>query len=353
MRHGACVAGFLLFLLMLSCGGKAASIQLPDDLKNAPVYRDSFLQFELSPPGEMERISTPEENTTVFAVDRQRKISFIRRHTSLSFEEFLHDFETRVLAPQFASGLVRPYGLGEIYYAEPQARLYGIESIPREGQEGDLSLILVAQKGKTFLLTAYEKFGLDDLGTYRSAAVRIAGTFRMDDSARLLTDAEVDALKACKLIVRMGFGGIRRGTARLFQTCSALNPYFDSYYIYWAEALRLGGEEEASIAPLEQGAGLFPGNATLINNQAWYLLTFADKSLRDYGRALALAEKAVELSDRQSASILHTLAQAYLETGDAVRAMEILEECRKLGPMDRETEKAVRELELRIFRMRT
>jgi len=294
----------------------------------------------------------------------------------MDFDAFIKDFESRVLTPQFLNSAASIFDVGPVRYGEAKAKIYGVRSLaganpPAAGPSGDssggpetgnggpdaavpqLSFILVVQKGNTFLIVACEGFAETETDVYRRTARIIARSLQVQDSARLYSPLEADALKACKLITRLGFGGLRRDVSPLLKVCINMHPYFDGYYSFLAETDRLNGHEAESITDLDKGLSVFPANATLINNQAWYLLTFQDQKLRDYPRALELSKKAVELTGRQSAALLHTLAQAYVETGDITAALKVLDECKALDRQDPATQKAVHELEVRINRMRT
>jgi len=61
-------------------------------------------------------------------------------------------------------------------------------------------------------------------------------------------------------------------------------------------------------------------HATSMNNLAWLLVTAPDKNLKDPGRALILAEKAVGLE--RSPAFLDTLAEAYWANGFKEKAIE-------------------------------
>ena len=62
-----------------------------------------------------------------------------------------------------------------------------------------------------------------------------------------------------------------------------------------------------------------------LNNLAWLLATCPDDNVRNGRRAVTLAEKAVELTERKNATYLDTLAAAYAEArrfDDAVRVQQ-------------------------------
>ncbi len=65
-----------------------------------------------------------------------------------------------------------------------------------------------------------------------------------------------------------------------------------------------------------------PQNIDALDNLAWMLATSPQASLRDGAKALALAQKAVQLDGAENPLLLRTLAAAYAETGQYARAVE-------------------------------
>jgi Flp pilus assembly protein TadD len=78
--------------------------------------------------------------------------------------------------------------------------------------------------------------------------------------------------------------------------------------------LRQGLIKEA-IAHYETASGLAPNDPHCRNNIAWVLATSSDESIRDGGKAVALAQEAVALSGGREPQFLRTLAAAYAESG--------------------------------------
>jgi tetratricopeptide (TPR) repeat protein len=78
--------------------------------------------------------------------------------------------------------------------------------------------------------------------------------------------------------------------------------------------LRQGLIKEA-IAHYETASGLAPNDPHSRNNIAWVLATSSDESIRDGGKAVALAQQAVALSGGREPQFLRTLAAAYAESG--------------------------------------
>lgn len=85
-----------------------------------------------------------------------------------------------------------------------------------------------------------------------------------------------------------------------------------------------------------EAAGRLPRNAHAycMNNYAWVLLTTPHRSLRDPGKALKLASKAVAESGRKEPAYLDTLAEAYFQEGKPGKAVRTEEEAIELNPDD-------------------
>jgi tetratricopeptide (TPR) repeat protein len=84
------------------------------------------------------------------------------------------------------------------------------------------------------------------------------------------------------------------------------------------------GKYEKAIETYERIIELDSNQAMSLNNLAWILVTAPDEGLRDRGRALDLAKKAVALE--RSAVFLDTLAEAYYENGFVNEAVETIKE---------------------------
>jgi serine/threonine protein kinase/Tfp pilus assembly protein PilF len=80
---------------------------------------------------------------------------------------------------------------------------------------------------------------------------------------------------------------------------------------------------DEAIADYERAIELQPDNALHLNNLAWFLVTCPDSGFCDAGRAVELAEKAVELSPKKW-HYANTLGVAYYRAGDWDKAIETL-----------------------------
>jgi len=82
-----------------------------------------------------------------------------------------------------------------------------------------------------------------------------------------------------------------------------------------AAALAQHGKTKEAIEFWHKTLAIKPDQISALNNLAWPLATTLDASLRNGVEALALAEKASQLSGGRNPIVLHTLAAAYAETG--------------------------------------
>ena len=107
--------------------------------------------------------------------------------------------------------------------------------------------------------------------------------------------------------------------------------------ICWAQALAGEGDDaRGALRAYEQALKLYPGDASLLNSAAWFLLTTEDAKVRDAKRALPLAREAVKLSEEENGNILDTLAKALHDTGELAEAARYGKMAAKLAPDNEE-----------------
>jgi tetratricopeptide (TPR) repeat protein len=90
-------------------------------------------------------------------------------------------------------------------------------------------------------------------------------------------------------------------------------------------ALLQKGRVTEAIAQYQNALRIAPTDPKAQSNLAWVLATCPDASLRDGGKAVALARQANELTGGKNPGILHTLAAAFAEAGqfdDAQRTVQ-------------------------------
>ncbi len=93
----------------------------------------------------------------------------------------------------------------------------------------------------------------------------------------------------------------------------------------YANLLRDTGQYEPARAEYERVLQDVP-SPVVLNNLAWLLATAESAEARDGGRAVELAERASQMTDRQQPRVLGTLAAAYAEKGDFDAAVRTLDE---------------------------
>jgi len=73
-----------------------------------------------------------------------------------------------------------------------------------------------------------------------------------------------------------------------------------------------------------------PDSLPVLTMTAWLLATDPDSAVRNGGKALALAQRAVKISHAQDSRVLVALAAATAENGDSTHAAQILEQANRL-----------------------
>lgn len=86
-------------------------------------------------------------------------------------------------------------------------------------------------------------------------------------------------------------------------------------------ALRQKGRFNEAIAQFEQAVQMAPKSPAMYRNLAWLLATCPDPFLRNGPRAVELAQRAEQLSGGRDPEMLHTLAAAYAQDGQFMKAV--------------------------------
>jgi hypothetical protein len=123
--------------------------------------------------------------------------------------------------------------------------------------------------------------------------------------------------------------------AALLAVCAA-GTVTSMQIAYWKNTLTL----------FERALSKTDDNWLAMNNVAWKLATCPDPEVRDGKRAVALAERAVQLTSRKSANFIDTLAGAYAEAGRFDQAIAASTEAIDLAA------KGGDEASVRVFRQR-
>ncbi|MFL6505093.1 MAG: tetratricopeptide repeat protein [Candidatus Udaeobacter sp.] len=116
-----------------------------------------------------------------------------------------------------------------------------------------------------------------------------------------------------------------------WQKALEIRPFDAEAHRNVANALRKQGNIKAAIAQYEQALYTNPTDGVALNNLAWILATSSDASMRDGGRAVILAVKAVQASGGRDPTFLRTLAGARAEAGQFGEAVATAEAAKALA----------------------
>jgi tetratricopeptide (TPR) repeat protein len=110
-----------------------------------------------------------------------------------------------------------------------------------------------------------------------------------------------------------------------WQKALAIQPYDGDVHTNLGNAFLQKGLVKEAINHYQQALEIAPQDVLAQNNLAWILATSSDSSIRDGAKAVALAEKAVQLSSGKNPNFFRTLAASYAESGrfsDAIAAAQ-------------------------------
>jgi len=131
------------------------------------------------------------------------------------------------------------------------------------------------------------------------------------------------------------------------------SEYWQAYRMR-ADTLLAMKDYSKAIADFEKALELAPKNdaerSGILNNLSWTLSTSLTDDIRDGKRALELGLEACELTDFKKPHILSTLAAAYAETGQFDKAVEWSEKAVQLGRETKEPQLEQLEAELESYR---
>ena len=151
------------------------------------------------------------------------------------------------------------------------------------------------------------------------------------------------AMSPGDLQVRQSLGDMLRDEGDLaaataeYAALVELEPTYINAHVCLAAALAAQGQEAESIAQLNEALRLDPNLVEALNNLAWELATSPRAELRDGPRAVALAQRACELTHFQKTLFVGTLAAAQAEAGKFDNATASAERACDLAAKNGET----------------
>lgn len=116
-----------------------------------------------------------------------------------------------------------------------------------------------------------------------------------------------------------------------------IDPQLAEAHIQLGNIALKENNDRAAISHYERALQTSPRSITALNNLAWLLASSSDLSLRNGAGAVALAEKAAELSAAANPVVLHTLTGAYAENKQFGKAIETAQRAVELATEQGET----------------
>jgi protein O-mannosyl-transferase len=240
------------------------------------------------------------------------------------FVEAMHHHEQALaLDPFYANAR---FGLGNVYMTSgnPAAAVTNL---------------LAALEMKPRFPAAHYNLGnaLLALGRVEEAAKHFADALRLDKD---FTDAHRQLAGALQQ------AGRRAEALPHLQRALALSPSSPGIRTELAALLAGLGQTQGAIEQYREALKLDPNIPGALNNLAWILATHPDAGFRDGTEAVRLAEKAVELTRRNKAFLLGTLAASYAEAGRFNEAVKTAEEAIQLADKHGQKELSAKNREL-------
>jgi protein O-mannosyl-transferase len=190
--------------------------------------------------------------------------------------------------------------------------------------------ILLAKQGKTAEAIAQYQKAIElnpnraefyyNLGNLLAAQGRTAEAMRQ---FRKALEIEPDYAKAHYNLADILFAQRQwQGAVEQYRQALKQMPDLVQAHYQLGLALQCLGQSADAIAEFQKVLELDPNHVATQNNLAWIRATCPDASLRNGGKAVELAQRAMNLSGGKSPQILDTLAAAYAEAGRFPEAIE-------------------------------
>jgi tetratricopeptide (TPR) repeat protein len=122
--------------------------------------------------------------------------------------------------------------------------------------------------------------------------------------------------------IALGTKGQTADAIPQFERALALSPNLMEAHYYLGVSLVMTGRGAEGLAHWRQILRKEPDNIQVLNETAWILATSTNAALRNGREAVAMAERAVQLTSGRAPQILGTLAAAYAEIGEFGKAIE-------------------------------
>ena len=174
---------------------------------------------------------------------------------------------------------------------------------------------------------------LTQQGKHAEAAPHYAESLRLEPT---------NAQAHCNLALSLaGQGKTREAVAHLTEALR-LRPEDAQFHFHLATVLAGEKKAQEAIAQYHEALRLKPDSTLALNNLAWILATQEDANLRNGAEAVKCAERACELTGRQQAFLMGTLAAAYAEAGRFPEAVSTAQKAVELATAGGQKEIAAR-----------
>ncbi len=128
----------------------------------------------------------------------------------------------------------------------------------------------------------------------------------------------------------------------------AMKPDFVEGLRLRAWILNRMGKCKDAYADFQKVSQLSPNDAWSLQDTAWFLLTCPTEGIQDKSEALALAKRALELPGGKDGIIYETLAEAYFQRGNPVKAVELQKKAIEIGSKKCPDKSCIKQMEERL-----
>jgi tetratricopeptide (TPR) repeat protein len=202
----------------------------------------------------------------------------------------------------------------------PAAEVYRLTSHAMQLTQNGQYEAAIAEYGKALRLAS------NDPQVHNNLAFALAQAGRLDDA--MTHFRKVLEINPKSVAAHNNLGNALQALGRIdeaiaeWQTSLQLNPESAPAHNNLAGSLYSLGRFREAVAHWRAGFRIDPNRLASRRQLAWALATCPEPSVRNGSEAVALAEKALQLSEGRDPAILSTLAAAYAEAGRFSEAVE-------------------------------
>ncbi len=174
----------------------------------------------------------------------------------------------------------------------------------------------------------------DDSDVFNKLGIALIKQGKFDESIKCFTEALRIKPDFTNAHTNIGHVLALRGNldeaAVHFAEALRLDPHTVQAHYYLGQVLVQKGKINEAITHFEEALRLTPDWVEPMNNLAWLLAASKETTIHNPSKAVGLAQRACELTNYRKPDLLDTLAVAYAAAGDFGRAIEIAEKALEL-----------------------